>query len=279
MPWQFSRAYGCGAVSAAPSCLFFRSGTFGFYDLKADEGTSNWGGIRPGCWINIIAAAGLVLAPEGSSGCTCSYPIQASLALAPTRRNENWSAYSTPGATRPVRHIAINLGAPGDRRSPRGVLWLSYPRPPRSQTLKLDMRNEFFPGLGYFHHNADVLKLEGTDKPWVFTSGACGLKRATLKLMDKGPEPARYTVRLCFAELTPTRLGQRVFDIRLQGQTVAKDFDVLKAADGTHRALVKEFRGISVADSLVIELVPRAEQPTLEQAPVLCGIEAVREGT
>ncbi|MFP6880171.1 MAG: hypothetical protein VCA34_04440, partial [Roseibacillus sp.] len=38
---------------------------------------------RPGCWINMIPASGLLLIPEGSSGCICSYPIQASMAFRP----------------------------------------------------------------------------------------------------------------------------------------------------------------------------------------------------
>jgi hypothetical protein len=38
---------------------------------------------RPGCWINIIPAGGLLLIPEASSGCTCNFPIQASMALMP----------------------------------------------------------------------------------------------------------------------------------------------------------------------------------------------------
>jgi hypothetical protein len=34
---------------------------------------------RPGCWINLIPAGGLLLMPEASSGCTCEYPVQARL--------------------------------------------------------------------------------------------------------------------------------------------------------------------------------------------------------
>lgn len=52
--WHFTRAYGCGTISASGNCMFFRSGVIGIYDLLSDIGTSNWGGIRPGCWINII---------------------------------------------------------------------------------------------------------------------------------------------------------------------------------------------------------------------------------
>jgi len=40
---------------------------------------------RPGCWINIIPAGGMVLIPEASSGCTCSFPLQTSIAYRPAR--------------------------------------------------------------------------------------------------------------------------------------------------------------------------------------------------
>jgi hypothetical protein len=43
----------------------------------------NYGGIRPGCWINAIPAGGLVLVPDASSGCRCSYLNQAWIALSP----------------------------------------------------------------------------------------------------------------------------------------------------------------------------------------------------
>ena len=38
---------------------------------------------RPGCWINIVPACGLILIPEASSGCSCPYPLQASMAFMP----------------------------------------------------------------------------------------------------------------------------------------------------------------------------------------------------
>jgi hypothetical protein len=38
---------------------------------------------RLGCWINVIPAGGLVLIPEASSGCTCPYALQTTMALAP----------------------------------------------------------------------------------------------------------------------------------------------------------------------------------------------------
>ena len=38
---------------------------------------------RPGCWINMIPAGGMLLIPEASSGCTCGFPLQTSLAYIP----------------------------------------------------------------------------------------------------------------------------------------------------------------------------------------------------
>lgn len=80
-----ARGYGCGTLSASLSGLFFRSGNpacYQFHDQQIQTLTKT---TRPGCWINIIPASGLLLIPESSSGCTCNFPIQTSLALAPAK--------------------------------------------------------------------------------------------------------------------------------------------------------------------------------------------------
>ncbi|MHC4179336.1 MAG: COG1470 family protein, partial [Planctomycetota bacterium] len=51
---------------------------------------------------------------------------------------------------------------------------------------------------------------------------------------------------------------------------------VVKAAGGRNRALVREFDRVEVSDDLVIELVPKADNPTPEQLPILQGVEIVR---
>jgi hypothetical protein len=70
--------------------MVFRSATLGYLDLSGDYGTENYGGIRPGCWINVLPAGGLVLMPDATDRCTCSYLIKASIALQPygTRSSE-----------------------------------------------------------------------------------------------------------------------------------------------------------------------------------------------
>jgi outer membrane protein assembly factor BamB len=81
--FHFDRSYGCGTLAGSKYLLAFRSATLGYRDLLSDEGTVNYGGIRPGCWINTLPAAGLLLMPEASNRCVCSYLIKATIALQP----------------------------------------------------------------------------------------------------------------------------------------------------------------------------------------------------
>jgi outer membrane protein assembly factor BamB len=83
--WEFDRrGHGCGGVSASAQCLFWRGGNPWMYDLGPDGGPQRLTSVtRPGCWINMIPAGGLVLIPESSSGCTCGFALQTSLAFVP----------------------------------------------------------------------------------------------------------------------------------------------------------------------------------------------------
>jgi outer membrane protein assembly factor BamB len=83
--WEFDRrGHGCGGVSASAQCLFWRGHNPWMYDLGPNGGPLRLNKVnRPGCWINIIPAGGLVLIPEASSGCTCGYALQTSMAFVP----------------------------------------------------------------------------------------------------------------------------------------------------------------------------------------------------
>jgi outer membrane protein assembly factor BamB len=74
---------GCGNVSGSLHLLCYRSGTLGYTDLESDLGTENYGGIRPGCWINTLPVGGVLLMPDATDQCRCSYLIKSSIALAP----------------------------------------------------------------------------------------------------------------------------------------------------------------------------------------------------
>ncbi|MFQ6098886.1 MAG: malectin domain-containing carbohydrate-binding protein, partial [Armatimonadota bacterium] len=482
-PWTFVRAYGCGAVSAAPNLLLFRSGTFGFYDLAGDSGIHNFGGIRPGCFVNMIAASGLVLIPEGSSACTCAYNFQTSVALAPTRKQEDWGVFSGVMPSGRVRRLAVNLGAPGDKRDEDGTMWLGFPRPSFHAAVRVPLVTDIRSEPRYYRRNADEVVVKRTTRPWLYASGAtdvrsivtslmiprrvaavpcpqppkidgtlddscwdeeaaltltddaqnldrsaraflcqdddnlyvafdrrgvegageplkltmrtggedapvwnddswevflsdarragyvqlgasasgarfdgaykyasdksvnpgwngqwtcaksvrpdgwtlemaipwatladAGLARdrltinirghnrtgtgpAVVRLTDPGsrgfgrcerfvpvvvgrPEPSephRYTVRLHFAEPGGAKPGQRVFDVRLQGKTVLRGFDIVTEASGPGAALVKEFDGVRASGTMQIDFVPKTEAPSLARAAIISAVELIAE--
>lgn len=75
---------GCGLVAASQHLLTLRSATLAYYDLTYDKGwLEDYGGLRAGCFINAIPACGLVIAPDDTRACRCSYQNQASIALIP----------------------------------------------------------------------------------------------------------------------------------------------------------------------------------------------------
>jgi outer membrane protein assembly factor BamB len=271
VPWIFARSYGCGAISASLNLLLFRSGAVGFCDLADDSGTHNFGGVRAGCYVNAIVANGLVFMPPADAACTCSYSYQTTVALAPMPTNEGWSVFTAQQVAegQPVRHVALNLGAVGDRRAEDGTLWLSFPRPPTGQALQVPVTVELAANGRYYRENANQVRVEGTPSAWLYASGGEGGQTITLNV---GPgEDRSFTVRLHFAEIADLQPGGRVFDVRVQDQPVAESLDVVAEAKGTRRVLLKEVRGVKASDTLKIELYGRSGRP-----PVLSALE-IRE--
>ncbi len=173
VPWKFPRSYGCGPVNGSQHLLFFRSGADGFFDMNM-EATTNLGGIRPNCTRSILAAHGLLIHPEGYSGCSCSYNYQTSLAMVPTDRPaDTWYVFGANSREGPIKRLAVNLGAPGDLRDERGTVWLGFPRPmlatacPAPVTVSMD-------GATSYYHQRVSAQIEGTDAPWLYSSGIRG---------------------------------------------------------------------------------------------------------
>ncbi len=84
---EFPRGgHSCGTISASSGSLYYRGGNPQVFDLGQSKLTALNDVTRPGCWINMIPASGLVLVPEASSGCVCAYSLQTSIAYAPQTR-------------------------------------------------------------------------------------------------------------------------------------------------------------------------------------------------
>jgi outer membrane protein assembly factor BamB len=291
VPWEFLRpGHTCAITSASASILFYRSSCTAIYDLEEDRGLAIFGAIRPGCWLNAIPASGLMLMPEASSGCTCSYPLRCSFAMVyKPQRSQPWTVFIANNKNRPVKHLAINFGAPADMRDDNGTLWLGYPNPKTEYVknhfpnygVKFDLQEKIIEGMGCFYQDYKGVEIDDTDKPWLYTCGYRGLLRCELPLIDdvNAPELGTYTVQLGFSAPEGDRRGQRIFDIKLQDKVVFENFDILKTAGKINKAVTKEFKGIDVKKTLTVELVPKKTDPEINQAPLINFIKVIREGS
>ncbi len=270
-PWSIIRTgHHCGMLTGCDSgMLMFRSGYTGFYDLEQDAGTRHFAGHRLGCWINAIPANGLVMIPEASAGCVCQFSIASTIVLEPREAERPWAIYSAVGAKTPVQQMSLNLGAPGDRKSDDGTVWLSYPRyeayQETSLDVKLDLQPKFATDGDFEDINEEFTKVTGTETPWLYTSWAEGLTSLTIPLLGEGDDPATYTIRLHFTE----RDEPAKFTIKLNGQTVEQEL-TLEVAGTDREAITREFSDMSVTDKLTIELVP------IEGTPALHAVEVKR---
>ncbi|UQN09750.1 NPCBM/NEW2 domain-containing protein [Deinococcus sp. QL22] len=81
----------------------------------------------------------------------------------------------------------------------------------------------------------------------------------------------KYQVRLHFAELNKTAAGQRVFDVKVEGQTVLNRFDIFAEAGGAGRALIKSLPS-TVTDGVLnlafVRQIENAKISALEIIPV-----------
>lgn len=77
-----SRTGGCGSLSAS-DCMVFGRGGYTIWKDVINGGTSAFIGTRPGCFINIIPAGGVVLQAEASSGCACYHAVQTTVVFKP----------------------------------------------------------------------------------------------------------------------------------------------------------------------------------------------------
>jgi hypothetical protein len=166
-----------------------------------------------------------------------------------------------------VERVGVNLGAPGDRLSPDGTLWLDHPNvggssPPLA--IQVSSKNP-----RYFRQHSSLV--EADQLPWVASSGVVGVDSLRIPLSGDDSHVRRFTVRLHFLEPDDVNVGERIFDVQLQAEPVLKDLDVLAEAGGPRRTVVKEFTGIEAKDALLLDFTAKAGRP------LICGVEIVAE--
>jgi outer membrane protein assembly factor BamB len=184
-PWSYSRAYGCNYPVASEHMLMFRSAAAGFFDLASDGGTGNFGGFKSSCSANLIAADGVLSAPDYTRTCSCSYQNQTSLALVHMPDVEMWTNNELTFRGGVIRRVGLNFGAAGDRRAADGTLWLEHPSK-AGKSPKLDVRITGEPE--YFQHAASRISAAGAGYNWVASSGLKGAVEISVTLDSKGLE-------------------------------------------------------------------------------------------
>jgi hypothetical protein len=273
-PWSYWRSYGCSTATANTHLMFFRSGAAGFTALDNASGTGSLGGFKSGCTANLIPADGLLNAPDYTRTCTCSYQNQTSLGLIHMPELELWVASETLAElnTDGIRRLGINLGAPGNRLAEEGTLWIHVPTvAPSKPELSLQIKD----GAGklprmFRQHALTMVAEQGLN--WVAASGAIGLREMVLGGVRGGE--AKFTVTLHFGEPENLPVGKRRFDIRINGRQVASGFDIVQAAGGPGRAVIKRFENIKLGAELRIVLTPSRGS---EHPPILSGVEILRK--
>jgi predicted alpha-1,2-mannosidase len=91
------------------------------------------------------------------------------------------------------------------------------------------------------------------------------------------PKDGLYTVRLHFAELFDSQVGERVEDVLLNGQVVLKNFDILKEAGKINKAVVREFKGVRANPDGTITIRIRATPTSPDQNAKISGVEVLAE--
>jgi hypothetical protein len=294
--------------------LTFRSASAAYVDLTAGQGTSSIGGFKSGCTSNLVAADGVLNAPDYTRTCTCSYQNQTSLALAHMPDGgpdsvsvEGWSFnyFPAPEQAAPIERVGINFGAAGNRFDDAGTLWLEFPDvggPSPDVPIHVESRN-----ASLFRRHASAIAASENGLDWVAASGFEGTGTIKVRLFVQPEEeptgvvhgfehhsgkkelerknwillkgrhesPQAYTIRLHFAEPAGAKPGERVFDVFLQDQKVLDSFDMAALAPTPNTAIVREFSGIMAKDDLLIDLKPSAAGAGLQ--PLICGVEILAE--
>ena len=185
-PWTFVTSYGCNYPIASEHLLTFRSSAAGFYDLASNGGTGHFGGFKSGCTSNLIAADGVLSAPDYTRTCSCGFQNQTSLALVHMPELPIWTHNDFEHDGQRVQRVGINFGAPGDRRDGAGTLWLDYPSiGGKSPDLAVRVTG---PARYYRHH---PWRFSGSGPRWIAASGVEDARTLVLPVLP-GPSPKHH---------------------------------------------------------------------------------------
>ena len=267
--WTYERQHGCNTAVACEHLLTFRSGAASFYDLNQQCGVSNLGGFRSGCTSNLIAADGVLNAPDFTRTCSCGYQNQTSLALVHMPELETWTLNPFRVDTA-LRRLGINFGAPGTHKTPDGTLWVEYPPADRNQSFPIEVELQ---GEHQEFYRRRTLAVQG-EYSSVMASGVKGVERMVLTLPDHpDTDGATYTVR-CYFGANDSRPARRI-DFAVQDSMVADSNDRSSELQGeAGRVVLREIQRVKPKERRITITLRSTEA----ELPVeLAGVELIRD--
>lgn len=266
-PRVIPKTYGCDGGVDYGMFYTLRAGTAAFYDKTLESGTVFISGPRSGCTNSIIPSGGLLNVPYFYEGCTCSYPLPTALSMvAMPETHEQWSSWGdTPVEPASIVRLGLNFGAPGDRKTRDGTLWLDYPSVGGPSPQIKVVTKPANPAVHYRHSN---WMNGGNSWPWVAGSAVEGLEELTLHDL----KPGSYIVRLHFAELDEESSSDRLQTVSLQDNPVLTNFNIRAEAKGSKIGVVNEISDVNVDGTLKITLHPADKS----QLSLISGLEIIR---
>ena len=283
--FQLSGQNFCGTVAAGNHILAYRSTGLGFKSLS-DNSPYYWlSEKRASCWISLLPAGGILLAPEGASTCVCSFNYKTSLALVRVERHESWGIYlkgselgqgtgsawkgaeKMRGRPADFSQLRLNLNAPGDHYdSTTGGNFLAWPQATGAGKGFVVVPVEGTDNAKGFRLNSDFTPIAGTTRPWIYASGLTG----EIELNVLGVEQKTYRVLFHFMEPEQVHKGSRIFDVLVNGEKVLAELDIIGETGVPNKALVKEVKVVGPCTAVEFSL-----ERVSGQAPLLCGVEIV----
>ena len=263
----FPKTYGCDGGVDYGAFYTLRSGTAAFYDKTVESGTVFLSGPRSGCTNSIIPSGGLLNVPYFYEGCTCSYPLPTAMSLVSMPEQfEQWSSWGEVEiAPNTLQRLGINFGAPGDRVTRSGTLWLDYPSVGGPSP---DVAIEVLGDCSFKYRHSLFMNQEDP-YPWVSASVALGIRSVTVKDLKSG----NYEVRLFFADLSEQKPGEHRThrqNITVQGLPVAEAYEVNSEAGGAMRGVQIQVRNVLVTNQLEVSF------EAVEGATMISGMELIR---
>jgi Malectin domain len=156
-----------------------------------------------------------------------------------------------PATVQSQETIRVNAGGPSYRDA-KGQLWSA----------------DYGYNTGELSSSARIATVYGSSDPILFESARLGTRSGEDLQYQFPVANGIYTVNLYFAETIFAKLGSRVFDVQMQGETVWSSLDIF-AQVGANHALVKSAQ-ISVTDG---EVVVRFVHLANANVPIISALE------